>query len=151
MTVAVFLLVMMAGGIFWYWQALPKQTPAKKNRPAGGASMRKSPVKKSMPARAPAEETDSREYRAVSIQCKENGCSAAKALAGKRFLTSVAPQIPLAECDNAACHCSYARHDDQRADADDRRSVHSLKTELYTRTAEHERRMKNGRRRNDIG
>lgn len=149
MTLAVVLLAMLAGGIFWYWQALPKKSPVKKNRPTPDSSsaLRKSPAKKSMPASKPAEEIN--KYRAVSIQCKENSCSAAKTLVGTRFLTNVAPQIPLPECDHSPCQCSYARHDDQRTDNDDRRSVHSLQTELYTRTAEEDRRAKRGRRKGD--
>jgi hypothetical protein len=35
MTLAVVLLAMLAGGMFWYWQALPKQAPSKKSACAG--------------------------------------------------------------------------------------------------------------------
>lgn len=168
MTLAVVLLVMMAGGIFWYWHSLPKQIPAKKSTPANGADALKSaPVKKSAPAHTPATNSTKHsttrsathsnahkadnKYHAVSIQCRDCACEAAKALTHKRFLTAAAPVLPVAGCDNAHCQCSYAHHADQRADDDDRRSVHSLRTELYTRTAGEERRGSKGRRRDDVG
>lgn len=148
MTLAVVLLVMIAGGMFWYWHALPKQAPAKKN---STAVQRREPAKKHAPAKAPASsDTTAHNYQAVSIQCRADACAAAKAIAGKRFLTAAAPTLPLAGCGAAQCHCSYARHADQRSDEDDRRSVHSLQTELFTRTAA-ERRKRRGRRRTDRG
>jgi hypothetical protein len=153
MTLAVVLLVMMAGGIFWYWHSLPKQAPAKKTAPADNAQKRTS-VKKSAPAKAPAHSTDNHDaaarYRAVSIQCRDNGCAAAKALAGKRLLTATAPTLPVPGCDAANCQCSYSHHGDRRAEDDDRRSVHGLRTELYTRTAGEERRERRGRRKDDM-
>lgn len=150
MTLAVVLLAMLAGGMFWYWQALPKQAPSKKN--ARADSKGRTPVKKSMPAQAPGSRTSNDpadKYRAVSIQCRDNACAAAKALGKQRFLVSDAPALPLAKCDQTPCHCSYIHHVDRRSDEDDRRSVHSLQTELYTRTAGKERRGKRGRRKTD--
>jgi hypothetical protein len=144
---------MLAGGMFWYWHALPKHTPTKKNARVAEATGR-SPVKKSLPAHAPASSSTANnsaanKYRAVSIQCPAEGCAAAKALDKKRFLTREAPVLPLKDCDQATCHCSYAHHADRRSVDDDRRSIHSLQTELYTRTAGQERRTRRGRRKED--
>lgn len=153
MTLAIALLVMVALGMFWYWQGIPKQVPEKKNAPADAAKGR-APVKKSAPAQAPANSTDGRDdahkYRAVSIHHRADACAAAKALADKRFLTDAAPTLPLSGCNCAHCQCSYAHHADQRSEDDDRRTMHSLQTELYTRTAK-ERREHSGRRRDDVG
>jgi hypothetical protein len=148
MTLALVLLAMLAGGMFWYWQALPKQAPTKKNSRAAEAK-RKTPEKKSLPAQAPGPTSTTDKYRAVSIQCRESGCAAARALSEQRFLVKDAPVLPLPDCDKAPCHCSYLHHADQRAADDDRRSVHSLQTELYTRTTEPERRTRRGRRKGD--
>jgi hypothetical protein len=152
MTLAVVLLVMLAGGMFWYWQALPKQAPSKKNtREEDGK--RKTPAKKSTPAQAPGSSSTAtdpaQKYRSVSIQCRDNACAAARELDGQRYLARTAPSLPLPKCDQAPCHCSYMHHTDRRTDNDDRRSVHSLQTELYTRTAEPERRTRRGRRKGD--
>lgn len=154
MTLAIVLLVMLAGGMFWYWNGLPKQAPTKKNSRTVDAQG-KTPVKKSLPAHAPAPSSTannnaSTRYRAVSVHCPTDGCAAAKALGEKRFLAREAPALPLPGCDHAACHCSYAHHADQRAVDDDRRNVHGLQTELYTRTAGQERRNRRGRRKGDL-
>jgi hypothetical protein len=152
MTLAVVLLAMLAGGMFWYWQALPKQAPSKKSARAGQAK-RVTPAKKSLPAQAPGSRiaSDSADkYRAVSVQCRGNACAAAKALGKQRFLVAEAPALPLPKCDQTPCHCSYMHHADRRSGEDDRRSVHhSLQTELYTRTAGQERRGRRGRRKTD--
>ena len=157
MTLAVALLIMITVGIFWYWHALPKQAPTKKTARSADAPG-KSPVKKSLPALAPASSNTTTtsinnaakgKYRAVSVHCPSDGCAAAKALGEQRFLAREAPALPLPECDHATCTCSYAHHADQRAEDDDRRDVHGLRTELYTRTAGAERRNRHGRRKDD--
>lgn len=168
MTLALILLAMLAGGMFWYWQALPKQASSKKNARATEAQG-KPPVKKLQPAQAPGSSSSStkntaikntaaqtitngtatNKYRAVSIHCPSDGCAAARALGERRFLAREAPALPLPECDHAACTCSYAHHADQRVVDDDRRNIHGLQTELYTRTADHERRTRHGRREHD--
>lgn len=167
MTLALVLLAMLAGGMFWYWQALPKQATKKNNRAADAEG--RSPIKKSLPAHAPGSSSSGTKnittkstaaknsangvaagkYRAVSIHCPSDGCAAARALGEKRFLAREAPALPLPGCDHAACPCSYAHHADQRAVDDDRRSIRGLQTELYTRTASHERRVRRGRREHD--
>lgn len=60
-------------------------------------------------------------FHAVSIQPGVDACSAARALAGQRFLSIDAPQVPLPDCDQSECGCWFMHHDDRRA-GDDRRS-----------------------------
>ncbi|NCF52414.1 hypothetical protein GWP57_12440 [Gammaproteobacteria bacterium] len=59
-------------------------------------------------------------YHAVSIKYSADSCSAAKALAGQRFLATAAPTLPLPDCDAAACQCRFAHHDDRRSGRDRR-------------------------------
>ena len=63
-------------------------------------------------------------YHAVSIHgpdVPENAaCYAARTLKGKRFLSSEAPALPLAGCDNAECNCRYVHHHDRRNGVDRR-------------------------------
>ena len=59
-------------------------------------------------------------YHAVSIKYSSNACSAAKELEGRRFLSSAAPKLPLAECDVLECKCRFVHHKDRRADKDRR-------------------------------
>lgn len=73
-------------------------------------------------ANAPPSRTDSTmsAYHAVSIKFAANACDAAKAMTGRRFLASAAPQLPLADCDAPECRCRFAHHDDRRSGADRR-------------------------------
>lgn len=63
-------------------------------------------------------------YHAVSIKFEKDACNAAKAMAGRRFLATAAPKIPLPECDALSCKCRFAHHDDRRS-GKDRRSPFS--------------------------
>lgn len=63
--------------------------------------------------------SDSR-YHAVSIRFEANACASAKALAGTRFLATVAPNLPLANCDVASCQCRFVHHQDRRSGKDRR-------------------------------
>lgn len=63
-------------------------------------------------------------FHAVSIKYKNNACDAAKKMAGRRFLSSAAPRIPLADCDALECNCRFIHHKDRRS-ADDRRNPYS--------------------------
>ena len=63
-------------------------------------------------------------YHAVSIKFRENACDAAKAMAGRRFLATAAPTLPLRDCDSLDCKCHFAHHDDRRS-GQDRRSPFS--------------------------
>ena len=59
-------------------------------------------------------------YHAVSIRFGENACNAAREMAGRRFLSSAAPRIPLADCDAADCKCRFVHHKDRRSGKDRR-------------------------------
>ena len=59
-------------------------------------------------------------YHAVSIKFSSNACSAARDLDGRRFLSSAAPKLPLAECDALQCKCRFVHHKDRRAGKDRR-------------------------------
>lgn len=67
-----------------------------------------------------ASETDN-SYHAVSIRFTTRACAAAKELDGRRFLSSAAPGLPLAECDADKCSCHYSHHSDRR-EREDRRN-----------------------------
>ena len=57
---------------------------------------------------------DSGTFHAVAIKYSENACDAAKAMTGRRFLSSAAPRLPLPECDFLECRCKFAHYDDRR-------------------------------------
>lgn len=59
-------------------------------------------------------------YHAVSIKFSSNACSAARDLDGRRFLSSAAPKLPLADCDVLECKCRFVHHKDRRAGKDRR-------------------------------
>jgi hypothetical protein len=61
------------------------------------------------------------DFHAVSIRPGVFACKAARELEGQRFLSDLAPRIPLAECDASDCTCRFAHHSDRRA-GDDRRT-----------------------------
>ena len=63
-------------------------------------------------------------FHAVSIKYKNTACDAAKKMAGRRFLSSAAPRIPLPDCDALECNCKFIHHKDRRS-ADDRRNPYS--------------------------
>jgi hypothetical protein len=55
-------------------------------------------------------------YRAISIVCGQNSCTAVKAIGGKRFLVedNDVPLLPLTKCEAEKCACKYIHHEDQR-------------------------------------
>ena len=67
-----------------------------------------------------AQTTTTSKFHAVSIQPVNNACDAAKSAEGKRFLSSVAPRLPLPECDVNECKCRFIHHADRRSGADRR-------------------------------
>jgi hypothetical protein len=73
-------------------------------------------------------------YHAVSISTPgldNNPCRAAMACAGKRYLSSDAPRLPLPACDARTCKCRYEHHEDRRnaaRRASDVVGQHSLRT-----------------------
>jgi hypothetical protein len=86
-------------------------------------------------------------WNAVAIVAATGGCEAARALKGKRFLSTEAPRLPLPQCASpGACRCVYKKYADRRAGP--RREVE--KTGLQRAlTDTGERRSRRGRRSTD--
>ena len=53
-------------------------------------------------------------FHAVTIVSGRHACTAARTLAGKRFLSSEAPILPLKDCNSEECECRYEHHEDRR-------------------------------------
>jgi hypothetical protein len=86
--------------------------------------------------------------KAVSIHSYKDRCSAAKQIAGQRFLSSEAPAIPLKSCTSEACHCVYMHHTDRRTGTD-QRGIHEPEDEFLSTPGYVNRRMTQGRRASD--
>lgn len=86
-------------------------------------------------------------YRAVAIQYSENSCDAAKAMTGRRFLSTAAPRLPLPDCDYIDCRCQFANYDDRRTGQDRRTPFAAAGSSSATGSYERERRDKIERRR----
>ena len=84
-----------------------------------------------------------RPYRAASVACEGQACTAARKLRGEKFLLREAPHLPLPACDKGACNCRYAYHDDRRDTLDERRDLQTSAPDAD------ERRLSSGRRRTD--
>jgi len=89
-------------------------------------------------------------FHAVSMRYSMNACEAAKAITGRRFLSSDAPRLPLPGCDSHDCHCKYTHHADRRS-GDDRRTPYDTGTfaKYGANAAQIERRERKGRRQQD--
>jgi len=83
-------------------------------------------------------------YHAVSIQAGTKSCAAAKEIEIRRFLSSVAPMLPLKGCTQAHCQCRYLHHGDRRTFRD--RRVNLVNPHAHTMA---DRREGGGRRIND--
>jgi hypothetical protein len=59
-------------------------------------------------------------YRAIGIWPGEPSCLGARQFAQLRFLYRSAPRLPLPECDQAECHCTYTHYSDRRSGAERR-------------------------------
>lgn len=88
-------------------------------------------------------------YHAVSIKYDANACEAAKAMSGRRFLSSAAPRLPLPECDVLECNCRFAHHKDRRTGKDRRSPFAAAGYGGGTGSFEKERRGHAGRRKED--
>ena len=87
------------------------------------------------------------QFHAVSLKFPATACDAAKAMEGKRFLSSAAPRIPLPECDSLECKCRFIHHKDRRQ-GDDRRNPY--RSSISGDTGEYEREQRHrGERRSD--
>lgn len=77
---------------------------------------RSKPVKKTSKSTS-GNTSSTNKYRAVEIVVNDaNGCQAAKALTGQRFLAESTPMLPLSDCDAASCKCTYKRFSDRRGE-----------------------------------
>jgi hypothetical protein len=88
-------------------------------------------------------------YHAVSIKFDQNACEAARAMSGRRFLSSAAPRLPLPECDALECRCRFAHHKDRRTGKDRRSPFAAAGYGGGTGSFEKERREQSGRRHED--
>ena len=59
-------------------------------------------------------QTAGNRWHAITIVGTTAACAAAEACHGKRFLSSEAPRLPLAECDAKRCECRYRHYADRR-------------------------------------
>lgn len=98
------------------------------------------------PKTAKSKATDNAAYHAVSIKFDANACSAAKEMAGRRFLSSAAPRLPLPDCNGLECRCRFAHHKDRRAGKDRRSPFSAAKYSDGTGSFEKERRESVNRR-----
>jgi hypothetical protein len=67
------------------------------------------------------------QFHAVSVHPGSKCCQAASALVGKRFLSRLAPMVPLEACTAETCHCVYQHYLDRRNTHSDRRSRNTEK------------------------
>lgn len=85
-------------------------------------------------------------FHAVSIKFDANACSNAKEMAGRRFLASAAPNLPLPGCDALECHCRFSHHKDRRSGKERRSPFSAAKYSDGTGSFETERRERLDRR-----
>ena len=69
---------------------------------------------------APRPSRKNTQFHAVSIRFESNACKAAREMEGRRFLSTAAPRLPLADCDVLECNCRFIHHKDRRAGRDRR-------------------------------
>lgn len=55
------------------------------------------------------------QWHAVSVNSCRNACKAVQDVQDKRFLSREAPLLPLINCTNAQCTCSFIHFSDRRA------------------------------------
>ena len=88
-------------------------------------------------------------FHAVAIKYSENACDAAKAMTGRRFLSSAAPRLPLPECDFLECRCQFAHYEDRRSGRDRRSPFAPAGASATSGSFKKERRETGDRRRSD--
>jgi len=88
------------------------------------------------------------EFHAVAMRYSENSCNAAKAMTGRRFLATEAPELPLKECDFDDCRCTFDLFSDRRSKTDRRAPFAYRGLTERTGTFEREKRIKTDRRKN---
>jgi hypothetical protein len=108
-----------------------------------GDSPREYLAKKPAPSARPNQLNAGGDYRAVSLAPSSKCHAAAKDGAGKRYLLSEVPRLPLANCTMPAnCSCKFRKHADRREG--DRRLLGETETNRWF--AGSERRNRGGRR-----
>ncbi len=76
------------------------------------------------------------DYRAVTIEHGPNCCRSASAIHGKRFLSSNAPKLPLANCAiPGLCQCEYRPLHDRREDPPPKQTLGAWLKQLAHRLA----------------
>ena len=85
-------------------------------------------------------------YHAVSITFDKHACPAAKEMAGRRFLSTAAPKLPLPECSALQCNCTFKHHGDRRTGKDRRSPFSSGGLSSATGSFEQEQRAGSDRR-----
>lgn len=88
----------------------------------------------------------SSKYHAVAIKPGVEACDAAKSMAGQRFLSKEAPQLPLPECGSMRCACQFTHYADRRSRQDRRSPFGSGRFVANTGEFEAERRIRPDRR-----
>ena len=102
------------------------------------------------PAGTDLEESSGSRYPAVSVRTSRNGCPAAEALRGQRFLPEEAPPLPLPGCTWARCNCKYSHHVDRRSGNLDRRKMVGEERDYPLSMGNDDPRTGRGRRINDL-
>lgn len=116
-------------------------------KPAGKSSVASKRVKAVRAASTAAESSNT--YHAVSVKCGPGACEQALALDKKRFLSAEMARLPLADCTSTDCRCKFVHYPDRRDADSDKRAPTALRSELYTRSGNTERRTPKGRRKTD--
>jgi hypothetical protein len=98
--------------------------------------------------RRTASSTSGSEFHAVSLKYAASACDSAKAMEGRRFLSTAAPRIPLPDCDAAECKCRFVHHKDRRS-GDDRRDTYGQGFGGGTTGSYEKEQRKRGERRDD--
>ncbi len=88
-------------------------------------------------------------YHAVAIKYSENACDAAKAMTGRRFLSTAPPRLPLPECDYIDCRCQFAHYADRRTGRDRRSPFAPANPTGATGSFQRERRDRTDRRKSN--
>lgn len=99
-------------------------------------------------SRRDSQASDDTRFHAVSIHYSEGACSAAKMLAGQRFLAEDAPKLPLPGCDADECRCRFNHFTDRRSKRERRLPFDGIKYGGTSRSRLKERRKGKNRRDN---
>ena len=100
---------------------------------------RRSSVEQERPEPVKGPSAKSTKFHAVSIQFDADACPAAKEMAGRRFLATAAPKLPLP-------NCRFKHHDDRRSGKDRRNPFAASGSAIVTGTFPAEKRSGKDRR-----